>query len=97
MNKFAIHFALIVLFLICLPSCKGKKETSTSSVSSGSLAKKYAELLKVDEDEIKNKKLFQFIDSWYGTPYLYGGNDKKGVDCSGLEPLANAARFELLS
>ena len=24
------------------------------------------------------------IDSWIGTPYQYGGNNKTGVDCSGF-------------
>lgn len=29
-----------------------------------------------------NAKLYQAIESWYGTPYLYGGCTKQGVDCS---------------
>ncbi len=29
-----------------------------------------------------NKKLYEAIDSWYGTPYLYGGCSTSGVDCS---------------
>ena len=29
-----------------------------------------------------NKKLYNAIDSWYGTPYLYGGCSTNGVDCS---------------
>ena len=32
--------------------------------------------------DIKNEKLRKAIESWYGTPYLYGGCTKKGVDCS---------------
>lgn len=29
-----------------------------------------------------NRKLYSAIDSWYGTPYQYGGCTKQGVDCS---------------
>ena len=32
--------------------------------------------------EIQDDKLRKAIESWYGTPYLYGGCTKKGVDCS---------------
>lgn len=33
-------------------------------------------------NEKDNKKLYAAIDSWYGTPYLYGGCNTSGVDCS---------------
>lgn len=29
-----------------------------------------------------NRKLYEAIDKWYGTPYLYGGCSTSGVDCS---------------
>ena len=29
-----------------------------------------------------NKKLYETIGDWYGTPYKYGGCSKSGVDCS---------------
>lgn len=32
--------------------------------------------------DIQDDKLRAAIESWYGTPYLYGGCTKKGVDCS---------------
>lgn len=43
---------------------------------------KYAILLDVAIEEITDMKLIGFIDSWYGTRYRYGGNDRTGIDCS---------------
>ena len=52
--------------------------------NSNSIKKKYSELLGVSEYDIKNEKLYQFINEWYGVKYKYGGHDKLGIDCSGL-------------
>jgi cell wall-associated NlpC family hydrolase len=45
---------------------------------------KYSILLDVPVEEITDMRLIEFIDSWYGTRYRYGGNDRSGVDCSGF-------------
>lgn len=29
-----------------------------------------------------NTKLFDFVYDWLGTPYRFGGNSRKGIDCS---------------
>ncbi len=48
------------------------------------IAEKYAAILNIDATAIKNGRLYAFVDQWMGTPYKFGGNDKDGVDCSGL-------------
>ena len=48
------------------------------------IVNKYAEILQSQKTEIKNIKLYSFIDEWYGTKYKYGGLLKSGVDCSGF-------------
>ena len=32
----------------------------------------------------KQSKLVSELLSWFGTKYVYGGNDRSGIDCSGL-------------
>ncbi len=31
-----------------------------------------------------NKNLYKEVNAWLGTPYKYGGNTRKGTDCSGF-------------
>lgn len=43
------------------------------------------------------ERVLREADSWIGTPYLYGGNDRNGVDCSGfvLQVYLKAAEIAL--
>lgn len=49
-----------------------------------SLQFKYAMMLNVEVESLKNLSLFSFIDDWFGTKYHMGGTTKKGIDCSAL-------------
>jgi cell wall-associated NlpC family hydrolase len=48
------------------------------------IRKKYASMLELPPSDISNFSLYKFIDRWIGTKYCIGGNDIKGIDCSGF-------------
>lgn len=45
---------------------------------------KYAMMMDVDVESLKNLSLLGFIDEWLGTRYRLGGSTKRGIDCSAL-------------
>jgi cell wall-associated NlpC family hydrolase len=47
-----------------------------------SLQLEYSKKLSVSPDSIKNLRLYSFIKQWTGTPYVWGGTDARGIDCS---------------
>lgn len=60
-------------------------EAKTSLIEKlSSLQYKYAMMIDVDVESLKNLSLLRVIDDWFGTKYRYGGESKRGVDCSAL-------------
>jgi lipoprotein Spr len=74
---------LAFYFSACHPHKKNVQNKSDNT-SSSSYTELMAGILKMNVKEIKTEKLYRFVSDWYGTPYKYGGCDKKGTDCSCL-------------
>lgn len=100
MHKFRNLIFLLGLlsFSLFYSSCKSKKiitdVSKVNAVSKGSVKERYADILGVKEKDLRNEKLYQFIDKWMGVPHRLGGMDKKGIDCSGFVSLLENEVYE---
>lgn len=79
------------------PEVEGKtgNEHAVKSLESdlSYLQVKYAVILNTPAEEVKNSKMFEFIDDWYGTPYKLGGTTKTGIDCSAFSQFLLASVY----
>ncbi len=68
---------------VAIATSKAVENNSASSIENISgLQFKYAMLLDVDVEALKNISLLGFIENWIGTHYCMGGLTKRGIDCS---------------
>lgn len=52
----------------------------------------------INEEIITNQghsELYSFVDRWLNTPYRYGGNSKRGTDCSGFVSVLHDSLYHI--
>lgn len=82
MSKY-IQIVLTSLLTFLLVSCFSSKSSADYNSEFRKLARAGLKLgFDISEDDDKN--LMLECANWIGVKYKYGGNDKRGVDCSGL-------------
>lgn len=81
LTSFTLLLALIILASSCGPSpvYRGSGVRCSGGLWSGAVSSAAGGPRTSSENRIMDE-----IDSWMGTPYLYGGESRSGVDCSGF-------------
>lgn len=78
-----------------LRAARAEKKKNEISKNDQQVKTKYAYMLQVAPDSIKNLMLYRFIDEWLYTRYLWGGTTKNGIDCSAFMQRLYADVFRL--
>ena len=79
MKKLLSHLLILNILAVLLASCG----TSAPSYNYKELARASIRL-NIDIDMKDNHRLYVESAKWLGVPYRGGGNNKRGIDCSGL-------------
>ncbi len=74
----------IVIFFLCLTGSVVLAQTEDAELADPDTleAAYYGQLLGLTVSEASHPLLYKNVYDWLGTPYRYGGDTKRGIDCS---------------
>lgn len=90
MSKSFFQYTICVVLLLAFASCRsrryiyGEDDIYTHNNYNVNVNTNTNVYTPTSTDKHLARELYKETNSWIGVPYCYGGNDKRGVDCSGF-------------
>ena len=82
--KKILNISLVCLIMLSFASCSTHKQSTIPPRYSNQTISRLSKQFGVRLTQTDNIQLYDECSQWLGVRYRYGGNTKKGVDCSGL-------------
>ena len=85
MKKFILALTLSLTVFVAMAQTKtatGQPADKAPDEQDGLIKEYFSQIMGVALSTTSNVKLFQFVYDWVGTPYHFGGDSRKGIDCS---------------